>query len=112
VTALSTHVLDAAGGHPAAGVLVTLQAQDGRSASARTDADGRASGLGGPDGIGPGTHRLILDTGDFLASRGYVASDGEAFFPLVTVTFTVTDQARLHIPILLSPYSYTVYRGS
>jgi 5-hydroxyisourate hydrolase len=105
VTQVSTHVLDTAGGRPAAGVPVSLQggAEDGswtEIGTAITDEDGRADGLAGESGVGPGVYLLIFDT-------------DSAFFEQVVVTFTVTDaDERLHIPLLLSPYGYTVYRGS
>jgi 5-hydroxyisourate hydrolase len=105
VTALSTHVLDTAAGGPAAGMPVALHGreEDGRwtrVGAATTDADGRASGLAGEVGITPGVYRLVFET-------------ATPFFEQVIVTFRVTaDDTRLHIPLLLSPYGYSVYRGS
>jgi 5-hydroxyisourate hydrolase len=109
MTAISTHVLDTAAGHPAAGIDVSLQKR-GTSGHwqtlgrATTSADGRASGLAGPDGAEPGVHRLVF------AAAGQAGA--EAFFPEVIVTFRVAGEDHLHIPLLLSPYGYTVYRGS
>lgn len=99
---LSTHVLDTARGTPAQGVLVRLSRADGTLlAEGRTDADGR---LRLPDPPA-GTYRLWFDTTGYLGA--------EAFFPEVTVVFTVTDpDARHHVPLLLSPFGYTTYRGS
>jgi 5-hydroxyisourate hydrolase len=95
---LSTHVLDAATGRPATGIPVRLEGADGtRLASGRTDADGRITGWA----PGAGVHRLVFDTRD------------HAFFPEVAVTFRITDaDAHHHVPLLLSPYAYTTYRGS
>jgi 5-hydroxyisourate hydrolase len=106
---LSTHVLDATTGVPAAGVLVTLESRDGggwsAAAEARTDADGRVRDLGAP---GVGVHRISFDTAGYFAARG-VAS----FYPQVSVTFEVVDaSAHHHVPLLLSPFAYSTYRGS
>ncbi|MEV6067898.1 hydroxyisourate hydrolase [Nocardia sp. NPDC052001] len=97
---LSTHVLNAATGRPADGVSVRLEAADGTLlAQGKTDADGRIKDLPAPE---PGVHRLIFDTGDL-----------SPFYPEVTIAFTVTDPAQhYHVPLLLSPYSFSTYRGS
>lgn len=95
---LSTHVLDAGSGRPAAGVEVRLEHQDGTLITVdRTNADGRITGWS----PGAGVHRLVFDTGD------------HAFYPEVAVTFRITDpDEHHHVPLLLSPYAYTTYRGS
>src|SRR3954447_19861741 len=100
---LSTHVLDAARGRPADGVPVRLERRAGdaweRVAEARTDDDGRVRDLPPPSA---GTYRLVFDT------AGH--SD---FYPEVAVAFTVTDPGEhYHVPLLLSPYAYSTYRGS
>ncbi|MEU8398595.1 hydroxyisourate hydrolase [Nonomuraea sp. NPDC048892] len=96
----STHVLDAVTGRPAAGLRVRLE-HDGRVvAEGRTDADGRLKGWDPAAGV----HRVVFDTGAYLK---------ETFYPEVVVTFTVTDPAQhYHVPLLLSPYAYSTYRGS
>ena len=104
---LSTHVLDTATGRPAAAVPVLVQrlAVDGWHEVARseTDNDGRAADLV-PDLVA-GRYRLVFDT---TAVHG-----PQAWLPSVTVEFRVTDPAgALHVPLLLSPYGYTTYRGS
>ncbi len=94
---LSTHVLDAATGRPATGVAVRLELADGTVAEARTDGDGRITGWD----PGCGVHRLVFETAD------------HAFFPEVAVSFRITDAAaHHHVPLLLSPFAYTTYRGS
>jgi 5-hydroxyisourate hydrolase len=84
-------------------------------AAATTDAGGRIASLG-PEVIEPGTYRLIFDTGRYLARRcgnsGREAGNA-AFFPEVTVTFAVADgREHYHVPLLLSPFGYSTYRGS
>lgn len=105
---LSAHVLDAAAGVPAAGVLVQLATADGQPiASATTNSDGRVGELG-PDHLEAGQYLVTFDSGGYFAGRGT-----DCFYPSVTVRFTVAaDQPHYHIPLLLSPYSYTTYRGS
>ncbi|GAA1538370.1 hydroxyisourate hydrolase [Actinomadura kijaniata] len=102
---LSTHVLDAARGRPAEGLPVRLERRAGTAwtplAEARTDADGRIREWGGAE-VGAGTYRLTFGTGGL--------SD---FYPEVAVAFTITDPAQhYHVPLLLSPFAYSTYRGS
>ncbi|MHA6617956.1 hydroxyisourate hydrolase [Pseudonocardia sp. DLS-67] len=103
---LSTHVLDASRGTPAAGVAVRLTTRDGRELAATvTDADGRARDLGA---LAAGDYRLTFATGEYFAATGQ-----QGFYPEVVVTFTVTDPGQHHhVPLLLSPYAYSTYRGS
>jgi hydroxyisourate hydrolase len=111
---LSTHVLDTTRGEPVEGVEVSLLREDSGTwvavAHARTGVDGR---LGTPGTAGwvpagewqAGRFRLVFDTGPYLGP--------DAFFPQVIVDFTVGDPDRHHhVPLLLSPYGYTTYRGS
>ena len=109
---LSTHVLDATSGRPAVGVGVLLESyrDDGwiEVASGLTDDDGRLKGWLSDDLPGIGTHRLLFDTGAFFTRAGV-----PSFYPAVTITFVI-DQARqhYHVPLLLSPFAYSTYRGS
>jgi len=108
---VTTHVLDAALGRPAAGVAVRLERPAGAAwaelATGATDADGRIPQLG-PDTLEPGTYRLRFDTAAY-----FTATDRTGFYPEVTVAFTVTeDGGHYHVPLLLSPYAYSTYRGS
>jgi 5-hydroxyisourate hydrolase len=98
---LSTHVLDTARGEPAAGVKIRLERDGATQTEAVTDADGRVRDLGP---VTPGRYRLVFDT------AGYLGPD--AFFPSVTVEFTVTGDRHYHVPLLLSPFGYSTYRGS
>ncbi|HET6230285.1 MAG TPA: hydroxyisourate hydrolase [Longimicrobiaceae bacterium] len=112
MSSLSTHVLDTATGLPAAGVHVVLERLDlsGPTALAdeRTDADGRVRALLPVGGLQAATYRLRFDTGEYFRRAG-----GEPFFPEVSIVFSVADAARHHhVPLLLSPYGYSTYRGS
>lgn len=105
---VTAHVLDAAKGVPAQGVSITLTDTHGTSvANAVTDEQGRVASLG-PNELPPGTYRLTFATGAYFA-----AQDTECFHPEVVVTFEITapDQ-HYHIPLLLSPFAFTTYRGS
>jgi 5-hydroxyisourate hydrolase len=108
---LSTHVLDAARGRPAAGVPVVLSRRTGdgweRLAAGVTDADGRTGALL-PGPLEPGVFRLEFDTGAYFAATGQTG-----FYPEVSVVFSVTDPAsHHHVPLLLSPFAFSTYRGS
>src|SRR3954468_16140791 len=105
---ISAHVLDAAAGVPAAGVAVRLSTSDGTLvAEAVTDADGRVGDLG-PDRLDPGDYVVTFGSGDYFAARQVAL-----FPPSVSVPLTAAaDQSHYHIPLLLSPYAYTTYRGS
>jgi 5-hydroxyisourate hydrolase len=113
MSSISTHVLDTAGGRPAAGMHVTLEAAtpDGwtERGAAFTDADGRVSHLlDEGTTIGAGVHRLTFATGDWFAQQGQTC-----FYPKVTVTFQIADSdSHYHVPLLLSPFGYSTYRGS
>lgn len=101
---VTTHVLDTASGRPAAGVGVRLERADGTLVGeGRTDDDGRLRDLGAPE---PGEHRLVFATGEWFAAAGR-----EAFWPEVVVTFTL-GEGHHHVPLLLSPFGYSTYRGS
>jgi 5-hydroxyisourate hydrolase len=111
MSAISTHVLDTAGGGPAVGLDVRLErvatAGTEEIARATTDSAGRIASLG-PDFVEPGTYRLVFDTGAYHARQR-----GQAFFPEIAVTFAVADGTEhYHVPLLLSPFGYTTYRGS
>ena len=104
---VSTHVLDAVAGRPAAGVRVVLERRDGADwtalAERATDTDGRIADLAAT--AGAGVYRLRFDV------EGYLGAD--TFYPEVAVTFRITDAAaHHHVPLLLSPFAYSTYRGS
>ena len=103
---LTTHILDATSGLPAVALLVRLEAAGGTElASGLTDDDGRLAI--GPAALEPGDYALHFDTGAYFAAAGRAS-----FYPSVTVAFTVSDRPHYHVPRLLSPFSYSTYRGS
>lgn len=110
---LSTHVLDTAKGWPAVGVQVFLdhRTSDGtwqHLVAAETDSDGRVGKLVPAGGLSAGVYRLTFATGEWAASVGT-----DCFFPEVAVVFEVTaPDEHHHVPLLLSPYGYSTYRGS
>jgi 5-hydroxyisourate hydrolase len=111
---ITTHVLDTARGQAATGVAVLLEewiAEQGWKILGRgeTDGDGRCHQLlDSPGELREGLHRLTFDAGAYHRGHGR-----EAFFPEVVVVFQVRDAGqRYHVPLLLSPYGYTTYRGS
>lgn len=110
---ISTHVLDTARGRPAAGITIRLERLEGAGAAligrGETDADGRLRELV-PEGaaIDRGVYRLTFDTAAYFA-----ASSTETFYPEVVVVFEIRDPwQHYHVPVLLSPYGYSTYRGS
>jgi 5-hydroxyisourate hydrolase len=106
---ITTHVLDAVLGKPAAGIAVRLQKREGNQWStvgeSATDADGRCRDLA--QNVAPGFYRLTFDTGTYLIRNGR-----SGIFPEISITFICGGEARYHLPLLLSDNSYTTYRGS
>ncbi|MBZ3904850.1 MULTISPECIES: hydroxyisourate hydrolase [Streptomyces] len=125
---VSTHILDTSVGRPAEGVAVRIAARSGRDAEWRalggsaTDADGRCKDLPAPpEGT---THiRLDFEVEPYLEKSAIRQADaqqdapanrdsGAVFFPEVVITFAVTPGEHYHVPLLLNPFGYSVYRGS
>ncbi len=111
---LTTHVLDTASGAPAAGLALKLEFWHDEDhwhemGSAQTDADGRCDTLlAGVEEMAPGLYRLMFDAGAYFDGRGQ-----ESFYTVIPVVFRVTEpRAHLHVPLLLSPFGYSTYRGS
>jgi 5-hydroxyisourate hydrolase len=114
MSAITTHVLDTARGRPAAGVAIRLEQLREDEAPVilgrgETDRDGRLRDLlanGGP--LRTGRYRLVFDTGAYFREQGI-----DAFYPEVAVVFELRDAAQhYHVPLLLSPFGYSTYRGS
>jgi len=105
---ISTHVLDTTRGRPAAGVAVTLLRREGRElvevGSGVTGEDGRIAALV-PDGVAPGWYELVFDLDPYYGSQQH-------FFSRVTLDIAIAEGHQHHVPLLVSPYSATSYRGS
>lgn len=114
---LSTHVLDTARGKPAAGVKITLYrvSADGHAKiiEAVTNQDGRTDApmLAGAD-LAVGTYELVFSAGDYLRASGQASGD-VLFLDEIPIRFGVPDAgAHYHVPLLISPFAYSTYRGS
>jgi 5-hydroxyisourate hydrolase len=113
MSGITTHVLDTSRGRPAQGVPVTLEIEAAGGwklvGKGTTNADGRISELVSAEvTIASGVYRLIFDTGKYFAQ-----DQSESFYPQVTIVFRVADQTQhYHVPLLLSPFGYSTYRGS
>jgi 5-hydroxyisourate hydrolase len=105
MSGISTHILDTASGKPAAGIVVRLYNGPNEIAVKTTDADGRCPSLLSSGAmLQPGVYSLLFEVGSYFP---------HSFFPEVTVHFRVTDpEACYHIPLLISPFGYSTYRGS
>lgn len=109
---ITTHVLDTAIGRPGAGIAIELDRDDGgrweRVGAGKTDDDGRLRTLTPPGPVATGTYRLRFYTAAYFAQH-----HGAGLFPVVEIHFTVADGAQhYHVPLLVSPYGYSTYRGS
>lgn len=109
MSGITTHVLDTSRGRPAQGVPVRLEIQDGTAwkelGRGLTDADGR---LRASATAVVGTYRITFDTAAYFKACGV-----EGFYPEVSIPFVVRDAtAHYHVPLLLSPFGYSTYRGS
>ncbi|SFB46426.1 5-hydroxyisourate hydrolase [Rhizobium sp. NFR07] len=118
MTGLTTHVLDTASGAPAQGMVIDLYRIEGEGRkklkSVTTNADGRVDG--GPILIDAsfvvGTYELVFHAGDYLRGRGVPLTD-PAFLDVIPIRFGISDTtAHYHVPLLISPYGYSTYRGS
>jgi len=113
---LTTHVLDTATGRPARGIRIELFRLDGdarsRLAETVTNADGRTDApiLPGKD-FATGTYELVFHCGDYLDATG-VAPEAPRFLDIVPLRFGMSEAAHYHVPLLLSPFGYSTYRGS
>ncbi len=109
MTTISTHVLDTARGVPAEGLRITLFRSTGEQvATGVTNHDGRVPGFI-PESVKlvAGTYRMHFDTGAYFVDHGTTG-----FYPFVDVTFELVADGHYHVPLLLSPWGFSTYRGS
>jgi 5-hydroxyisourate hydrolase len=112
LSGLSTHVLNTASGSPAIGLAVSYQVLEDSAwrevCATSTDDDGRIRDLLAGTPLIAGSHRLVFSTGEWFGSQNI-----DSFFPVVAIDFRITDPSKHHhVPLLLSPFSYSTYRGS
>jgi 5-hydroxyisourate hydrolase len=110
---ITTHVLDIARGVPGAGVTVILEVRGTQDwtpvGRGSTDANGRLASLTDGRDVVPGTYQLTFDLGDYYRENGV----DTPFFPEAKVTFVVDDVTQhYHVPLVISPYGYSTYRGT
>jgi 5-hydroxyisourate hydrolase len=112
---LTTHILDTANGKPASGVSIRLYSNtDARDllASTRTNSDGRSdAALLEGDAMQAGSYELEFDVGPYFATQGNQQGD-PPFLDTVVIRFSVAADQHYHVPLLVSPWSYSTYRGS
>ena len=109
---ISTHVLDTSRGKPAAGIAIALSVRDGDAfrlvGRGVTDPDGRCKSLVLPGPVPAGVYRLTFDVAGYFSAQSL-----ETFYPTVEIHFEMKDaDAHYHVPLLLSPWGYSTYRGS
>lgn len=109
---LTTHILDTTKGKPAEGVNVYLSMLQNNEwteiAPGTTDMDGRIPQLLRPDAVlEPGTYKLRFETKEYFEKQGI-----SSFYPYIEITFTITDSEHYHVPLLVTPFGFTTYRGS
>ncbi len=113
---LTTHVLDTASGLPAANLKIDLYRLDGDTRThlktVHTNEDGRTDAQILPaEEFALGTYELLFHAGDYLAAQGHTISEPR-FLDIVPIRFGMASETHFHVPLLLSPYSFSTYRGS
>jgi 5-hydroxyisourate hydrolase len=105
MSTISTHVLDTSAGQPAANIRVRLFSGDSEIGSSLTNADGRCASLVKPGmDLEPGVYCIVFEVGERFP---------EGFYPEVSITFVIRDAStHYHVPLLISPFGFTTYRGS
>jgi 5-hydroxyisourate hydrolase len=107
VSTLSTHVLDISLGRPAQGIRVTLEQGPEILVTGVTDADGRVPEIKGGVATSAGVYRLR-----FMVDEYFTAAGRDSFYTEITVNFRIGENEHYHVPLLISPFGYSTYRGS
>lgn len=107
MSTLSTHVLDISLGRPAQGIRVTLEQGADILGTGVTDADGRVPEIKARAATPPGVYRLR-----FLIDEYFIAGGRDCFYTEITVNFRIGENEHYHVPLLISPFGYSTYRGS
>lgn len=109
---LTTHVLDTARGLPASGLRIELYRDGAQIAEAVTNADGRTDApILGQEAFVVGDYELVFHAGDWLRAEGLVSGE-VLFLDRIPIRFGLSQDAHFHVPLLLSPFGYSTYRGS
>ncbi|MCQ0970834.1 hydroxyisourate hydrolase [Paracoccus sp. TK19116] len=113
---LTTHVLDTARGQPAQGMEIALYRLDGEArtelARMRTNADGRTDSPILPEGdFAQGNYELVFHAGDWMDATG-VAAESPRFLDVIPIRFGMSQDDHYHVPLLISPFGFSTYRGS
>ncbi|THD37285.1 MAG: hydroxyisourate hydrolase [Sphingomonas sp.] len=111
MSSLSTHVLDTAHGRPAAGMMVELWRDGASLGRATTNEDGRCPALVSDGAFAPGAYTLRFHVADYFRAQGLALPD-PPFLDMVAIDFGIADEGHYHVPLLVSPFAYSTYRGS
>ncbi|MBS0478219.1 MAG: hydroxyisourate hydrolase [Proteobacteria bacterium] len=108
---LSTHVLDMASGRPARGMAIALWRDGMLLHRGETNEDGRCPALGADQSLARGVYQLQFHVADYFRAQGVTLAD-PPFLDIVSVDFGMGDEGHYHVPLLVSPFAYSTYRGS
>lgn len=111
MSSLSTHVLDTAQGQPARGMTISLWHDATLLHQGVTNADGRCPELVDGKPLDAGAYRLEFHVADYFRAHGVVLAD-PPFLDIVSIAFGMADDGHYHVPLLVSPFAYSTYRGS
>lgn len=111
MSSLSTHVLDTAHGQPARDMMVALWRDGTLLHQGRTNADGRCPELVESGTLAAGAYKLQFHVADYFRARGVALAD-PPFLDIVSIDFGMAEDGHYHVPLLVSPFAYSTYRGS